>query len=263
MNSPCETPHSPERNSEKIIELKNVNFSYNRKLVLENISFEVRVGDYIGIIGPNGGGKTSLLNIILGLKKPESGQVMVFGKKIEELNGERARIGYVPQRLSELDDNFPGTVREIVESGRTALNGLFHKFSRGDKEAVEKAMAVAEVGQFRNKLINDLSGGERQRVMIARALAGEPKVLILDEPTTGVDINSQEQFYKFLADLNRNQGLTVIFVSHDIDVITKEVQSLLLLNKKVICFGPAKGLITKDYLAELYGEKINFPNHKH
>ena len=248
---------------EKLIELKNVSFSYGGNPVLEDVSFSVSAGDYIGVIGPNGGGKTTLLSIMLGLLKPSSGQVTVFGKKINELRGERSRIGYVPQRLSQLDANFPGTVYEIIASGRTALNGPFHLFSKSDKEAVERALAIANVGELRRKLLGDLSGGQRQRVMIARSLAGDPKVLILDEPTTGVDITSQEQFYHFLAELNHERGLTIVFVSHDIDIIANEVHSLLLLNRRVVSYGPAKNLINKNYLEDLYGGKIDFTFHPH
>jgi zinc transport system ATP-binding protein len=124
-------------------------------------------------------------------------------------------------------------------------------------------MTIAKVGELRNKLIGDLSGGERQRVMIARSLAGEPKVLILDEPTTGVDIASQEQFYHFLGELNHKHGLTIIFVSHDIDIVANEVHSLLLLNRKIVSYGPAKDLINKHYLDDLYGGKIDFTFHPH
>jgi zinc transport system ATP-binding protein len=247
----------------QLIELKNVHFNYGDNAVLEDVSFSVAAGDYIGVIGPNGGGKTTLLSIMLGLIKPSSGQVLVFGKKISELKRERAHIGYVPQRLSQLDANFPATVYEIVASGRTAGNGPFHIFSKSDKEAVERAMAIAKVGELRRKLIGDLSGGERQRVMIARSLAGEPKVLILDEPTTGVDIASQEQFYHFLGELNHEHGLTIIFVSHDIDIVANEVHSLLLLNRKVVSYGPAKDMINKHYLDDLYGGKIDFTFHPH
>jgi len=248
---------------EKLIELKNVHFNYGENAVLEDVSFSVTAGDYVGVIGPNGGGKTTLLSIMLGLLKPSSGQVLVFGKKISELKGERSHIGYVPQRLSQLDANFPATVYEIVASGRTAGNGPFHFFSQDDKAAVERALAISKVGELRHKLIGELSGGERQRVMIARSLAGEPKVLILDEPTTGVDIASQEQFYHFLAELNHEHGLTIVFVSHDIDIVANEVHSLLLLNRKVVSYGPAKDMINKHYLDDLYGGKIDFTFHPH
>jgi zinc transport system ATP-binding protein len=249
--------------TENLIELKNVNFSYGLNPVLEDVCFAVKAGDYIGVIGPNGGGKTTLLNIILGLIKPDSGEVLVFGRRIDQIKRERAHVGYVPQRLSQLDANFPGTVYEIVCSGRTALNGLFHAFSSADRQAVEEAMAVAEVGQFQNKLINSLSGGERQRVMIARALSGDPKILILDEPTTGVDLAAQEQFYAFLAKLNRERGLTIMLVSHDIDAVANEVHKLLLLNRKVIGFKAAKDATNKDYMERLYGGKVDFVFHHH
>jgi zinc transport system ATP-binding protein len=249
--------------NKKLIELKNVHFNYGENAVLEDVSFSVTAGDYVGVIGPNGGGKTTLLSIMLGLLKPSSGQVLVFGKKISELKGERSHIGYVPQRLSQLDANFPATVYEIVASGRTAGNGPFHFFSQDDKAAVERALAISKVGELRRKLIGELSGGERQRVMIARSLAGEPKVLILDEPTTGVDIASQEQFYHFLAELNHEHGLTIVFVSHDIDIVANEVHSLLLLNRKVVSYGPAKDMINKHYLDDLYGGKIDFTFHPH
>jgi len=249
--------------SEKLIEFDNVSFHYGAGPVLEGLSFAVGTGDYIGVIGPNGGGKTTLLYLMLGLLKPSAGTIRVFGKKINDLKGERSRIGYVPQRLSQLDANFPGTVEEIVASGRTALNGLFHIYSKKDKAAVERAMAIANVSHFRHKLIGGLSGGERQRVMIARALAGEPRLLILDEPTTGVDITAQEQFYHFLGELNHKHHLTIIFVSHDIDIIANEVHQLLLLNKKIISYGAAKDLINKRYLEDLYGGKIDFTFHPH
>jgi len=249
--------------NKKLIELKNVHFNYGTNTVLEDVSFSVNAGDYIGVIGPNGGGKTTLLLIMLGLLKPSSGHVLVFGKKIGELKRERSRIGYVPQRLSQLDANFPATVYEIIASGRTAGNGLFRLFSKSDKDAIERAMTIAKVGELRNKLIGDLSGGERQRVMIARSLAGDPKVLILDEPTTGVDIASQEQFYHFLGELNHKHGLTIVFVSHDIDIVANEVHSLLLLNRKIVSYGPAKDLINKHYLDDLYGGKIDFTFHPH
>ena len=248
---------------EKFIELRNECLSYDGHPVLEDVSFTVHVGDYLGIIGPNGGGKTTLLEIMLGLIKPASGEVFVFGKKIEALKRERPRVGYVPQRLSQMDMNFPATVEEIVHSGRTALNGLFHPFARKDKEASLRAMEITKVSSLKNKRIGDLSGGERQRVMIARALAGDPQILLLDEPTTGVDITSQESFYQLLAELNHQYGLTILFVSHDIDIIANEVHTLLLLNKKVIRFGAAKDLINKDYLEQLYGDKIHFLFHEH
>jgi len=253
-----------EKLSEKsfCIEVQNLNFSYNGNSVLENVSFSVKDGEYLGIIGPNGGGKTTLIKIILGLLKPDTGSVKIFGKDIKTFK-ERALIGYVPQRISQSIPQFPATVEEIVRSGRTARVGLFKRFSEQDKIAIEKAMETADVVKHRARLINELSGGERQRVFIARSLAGEPKMLILDEPSVGVDIAAQEKFYTFIEDLNQNHGLAIIFVSHDIDVVAHEVKCLLCLNKSLVCHGLPREFMKEEYLEKLYGKKVKFILHRH
>jgi len=253
-----------EKLSEKsfCIDVQNLNFSYNGNPVLENVSFSVKDGEYLGIIGPNGGGKTTLIKIILGLLKPDTGSVKIFGEDIKTFK-ERALIGYVPQRISQSIPQFPATVEEIVRSGRTARVGLFKRFSEQDKIAIEKAMETADVVKHRARLINELSGGERQRVFIARSLAGEPKMLILDEPSVGVDIAAQEKFYTFIEDLNQNHGLAIIFVSHDIDVVAHEVKCLLCLNKSLVCHGLPREFMKEEYLEKLYGKKVKFILHGH
>jgi len=233
------------------LELKNINFTYNNQPVLENISFSVKTGEYLGIIGPNGGGKTTLLKIIVRLLKPDSGTVKIFGT-----------IGYVPQRTQTLA-NFPATVEEIVMSGRTTTIGLFRRFLAQDRLAIKRALEVTDLLEYRTKLISQLSGGQLQRVFIARALAGEPKILILDEPSVGVDIVAQEKFYSFIEHLNINQGLTIIFVSHDIDVVAHEVKSLLCLNRHLICHGTPQEFMKKEHLEKLYGKKLKFILHGH
>lgn len=245
------------------IEVKGVNFNYGHELVLKDVTFSVKKGEYFGIIGPNGGGKTTLLKVILGLLKPSSGEVRVFGHDIHTLKEERSHIGYVPQRSSQIDVNFPATVEEIVRTGRTAGRGFFHKFTKADRDAINHALDITDILPYRDHLVDSLSGGQRQRVFIARALAGEPDVIILDEPTVGVDIASGQQFFGFLADLNKTYGLTVILVSHDIDVIAKEVQSLLCINHKVICIGPSNELLNNNYLEQLYGKNVHFTYHGH
>ncbi len=253
----------PAKDREQCINVEHVSFWYGQESALDDVTFGVSRGDYLGIIGPNGGGKTTLLKIMLGLLKPASGSVKVFGQDIHRLKGERAHIGYVPQRASQVDVNFPATVEEIVSSGRTARVGLFHRLGAADHAAVDRAISIAGMERYRHTLINELSGGERQRAFIARALAGEPQVIILDEPSVGVDVSAQEQFFGFLATLNHEHGLTIVLVSHDIDVVTNEVHSLLALNRRVICHGPAKDLLKENYLKELYGGKVNFAFHGH
>lgn len=247
---------------EKYIELDGVSFSYGDTSVLENLSFTVRKGEYLGIIGPNGGGKTTLLKIILGLLDPKEGTIKLFGKDHHDFK-ERFRIGYVPQRATQADKGYPATVFEVVKSGRVARLGFLNMFTKADLAVVEHAMELAGITKYRNTLIGNLSGGERQRVFIARALAGEPDVLILDEPTVGVDIGAQKTFYDFIASLNRDQHLTIIFVSHDVDVVSRETRTLLCLNHNLVCHGASGDLLNDHILKRLYGEHGMQPLHHH
>ena len=244
------------------LEVEGVTFKYHDHAVLEDITFSVEAGEYLGIIGPNGGGKSTLIKIILGLLKPKAGSVKIFGEESARFN-ERYKLGYLPQRASQAVLNFPATVEEIVKSGRTANIGLFKRFRADDRAAVDKAMDIAEVAGYKDRIIGSLSGGERQRVFIARALAGEPKMLILDEPVAGVDVPAQEKFYEFLEDLNRRHGLTIMIISHDIDVVAHQSTNVLCLNRRLVCHGRPKDFITEEHLEKLYGKKLRFLLHGH
>ncbi|HZD60666.1 MAG TPA: metal ABC transporter ATP-binding protein [Anaerolineae bacterium] len=243
--------------AEPIIELDGISFSYNGELALNNISFAVEAGNYDGIIGPNGSGKTTLLKIILGLLTPQSGQVRLFGKDIHEFR-DWSRIGYLPQKVTQADVRFPITVNEVVAQGRIAKAGLFKRLGASDVAPIQRAMELADVMHLKDRLIADLSGGERQRVFIARALASEPDVLLLDEPVTGVDIASQGKFYRFLRKLNTEHGLTILFVSHDIEVLGHEATRLICINRRLVCDGPASFVFreNQNLLQELYGESV-------
>lgn len=249
-------------NEQLCIELNDVSFSYGTVSVLEGVSFTVRKGDYLGIIGPNGGGKTTLVRIILGLLHPTAGRVALFGKDRHDFK-EKYRIGYVPQRIAQADKNFPATVFEVVQSGRIPRLGFFHGFTNKDREAVVRAMALAGIEKYRDALVGNLSGGERQRVFIARALASEPDVLILDEPTVGVDIGAQKKFYEFLGSLNREQHLTIIFVSHDVDAVAGEIKTVLCLNHNLVCHGEPRDLLNEHILKRLYGDHVTTITHEH
>ncbi|MBF0564486.1 MAG: metal ABC transporter ATP-binding protein [Nitrospirae bacterium] len=244
------------------IELKDVSFSYDGSTVLENVSLAIAPGDYAGLIGPNGGGKTTLLKIILCLLKPTTGEVWLFGQKASDF-GERNRIGYVPQRAVQHENYFPATVEEVVESGRFSQMGLFKFFGSVDRKAVSTAFAITDLENKKKRLIGALSGGERQRVFIARALAAEPDVLILDEPVVGVDAASQERFYSFLKYLNEQLGITIIIVSHDIAVISKEVRSILCLNKNLFTCGYPNHATEKELIDEVYCASVNSLVHRH
>lgn len=245
-----------------LIKFEDVNFSYDGSPVLENVSFTIDHGDYMGIVGPNGGGKTTLLKILVGLLRPQSGKVEIEGQPVDSFH-DKSKIGYVPQRVSQDNVNFPATVYEIVESGRTAGSHFFGRSKKKDREAIEKAMAAADIDELKDRLIGDLSGGQRQRVYVARALASEPKLLILDEPFVGIDIAAQKDFYALLKELNNSHGLTIIFVSHDIDVIGEEVKSILCLNHGLLCFGSPDILHKAEIVNKLYDKKVKHLHHLH
>lgn len=247
---------------EPYIELNNVSFSYDHTTVLENLSFTVHKGEYLGIIGPNGGGKTTLIKIILGLLHPTSGTISLFGKDRHDFK-EKYRIGYVPQRITQAEKGFPATVFEVVRTGRIARLGFFERFTKDDTEAVERAMEISGIARYRDTLVGNLSGGERQRVFIARALASEPDVLILDEPTVGVDIGVQKTFYDFLSSLNKDHNITIVFISHDIDAVSQETKTVLCLNHNLVCHGLPQDLLNEHILERLYGSHSQrVPHHK-
>ncbi len=222
------------------IEIKNLTFSYNKEVVINNISFNVKKGDYLGIIGPNGGGKTTLIKIILGLLPLQKGDVLVHGK-----------CGYVPQKAAQEITGLPATVKEIIESGK-----------ENNEQKIKEVMEITEIEKYENRLISELSGGERQRVFIARALVKNPDILILDEPSTGVDIAAQEKFYSFLKKINE-KGITVIFVSHDINVIANEAKNVLCVGGEKTCFGTPQETLTDKNIENLYGRKVKFFLHQH
>lgn len=224
--------------------VRNLNFSYGSTPVLSNLTFEVDEGAYVGVIGPNGGGKTTLLKIILGLIEPGSGSLSVFG--VQPIQARKdGRIGYVPQRATQLEHRFPATVLEVVRSG-------VYRSSQAKDDTLEKVMAVTDIEDLQHRLIHELSGGQRQRVFIARCLAAEPRMLVLDEPVTGVDAPSRDRFYALLKKLNTEHGMTILFVTHDIDAIAKEVDQVLCINQTVCCHASPQDFLQKHVLEDLY-----------
>lgn len=248
--------------NDTIIEFKNVNFSYTSEKVLDNINFSIKKGDFVGIIGPNGSGKTTLLRIILKLLYPQEGEVKLFGEAIGKFRAWE-KIGYVPQKVTQLETKFPITVEEVISLGRTSRMGLFGRLTKKDIFAVARAEDIIDIEKLKSKLITEISGGQQQRVFIAKALASEPEVLILDEPTTGVDLESQENFYNLLEKLNKERRLTIILVSHDIGVVINEVKTLFCINKSLLYRGSPRDFTKSDRLGELYGKDRRFFLHGH
>jgi zinc transport system ATP-binding protein len=245
-----------------LFEVKNLNFERQGNLVLKGASFRILPGEYCAIIGPNGGGKTTLIRLLLGLEKPTSGEISLFGtsqKRFRDWN----RIGYVPQRSALVDGSFPATVREVVGMGRYARRGIFGFESTEDKEAIAEAMELMGVSDLSDRLIGNLSGGQRQRVMIARALASNPDVLIVDEPNTGVDVESQHRFYELLRTLNRTKKLSILFITHDIGVIAEDITRVLFVNQTLLVSQNPAEMTRCDEMSRLYGTPAHVVSHNH
>ncbi len=214
-----------------VIELDKVNVSMDGHLILEDISFTVEPGRFVGSIGPNGAGKTTLLKVILGLTPPTSGEVRLFGAKPEATLKKGHYIGYVPQR-SALDRDLPFSVMDVILMGRVGAIGPLKWFGRKDRADAEKNLALVELLDYADRPIGELSGGQLQRAMIARALScGNPKMLILDEPTVGVDIPHQLDFYELLTKLQKDLGLTILVVTHEVAIISTHADQMICLNR--------------------------------
>lgn len=234
--------------SKSQISVKDITFKISPNLILDNVSFDLEEGEYVGLIGPNGGGKTTLIKIILGLLKPTSGKVKIAFPK--------DKIGYVPQRASQNLHAFPATVYEIIKSG------LIKKTPNTTK-LIDQAIQTTEIDHLKNKMISHLSGGELQKVLIARALVSQPKVLVLDEPIVGVDSPSQQKFYQFLKKLNQDHKITILFISHDLEVITSQASKVLCLNKKLICRHAHHDLLKDEHIEKIFGKDMHLLHHHH
>lgn len=197
--------------------------------IVDRFTFRVLQGQFVGVIGPNGGGKSTLVKVILGLLPATSGSLKVF-KGSPTDRSVRQRIAYVPQRGGNIDSQFPATVDEVVRSGLVGRLG-------NDPDSVENALAVMKATHLRKRTLGRLSGGERQRVLIARALAAQPDLLVLDEPTDGLDPETQNDFYRTLRILRKKTGMAILFVSHDVHTIAREADSALCLQHKLVCHG--------------------------
>ena len=233
-----------------IINISNLSFAYNQETVLEKVSLMINKGDFLGLIGPNGSGKTTLLKIMLGLLQPTSGEVLLFGQKTTKFK-DWQKIGYVAQKAGFNPTGFPITVEEVI-----AMAG-------GKKEEIEEVLKLTDILDKKKKLLSELSGGQQQRVFIARALLNKPELLILDEPTVGIDSQSQIKFYELLRKLNRENELTLILVSHEIDVVAKEVNSVACINKNLIYHGHPQELLKSDLIEKLYGKHQRLIAHQH
>jgi zinc transport system ATP-binding protein len=222
-------------------ELRDVSFGYRPgQRVLEDVTLELGEGEFVAVAGPNGGGKTTLVRILLGLERPAAGSALLYGEPAHRFSRRRA-LGYLAQR-SELGGDAPATVREVVSAGRLAAGGLLGPLRRRDRELVAEAIERVGLGDVADAPLRTLSGGMQQRAFIAKALAGEPSLLVLDEPTTGVDAESQESLAALLDQLHSELGVTVLYVSHEFGAVERFVERLVLVRRTIVFDGAAAEL---------------------
>ena len=243
----------PKSTKEPIVELKDVWVAYDGKWVLKSIYLNCYASEIFGIVGPNGGGKTTLLNVILGLVNPQKGSVRLFGNKPDK-NG-RLEIGYLPQ-ISHADRLFPVTVLDVVLMGLYNRIGLFRRPDRRNKNMAMDLLSHVNMADHAKRPFAVLSGGQQQRVNIARAMASKPKLLILDEPSTGVDSVAQEDFYELLAKFRNEQGISVIMVSHDIGVITSHADRVACLNVQLHYHDAPDSCFSMEIAKKVFGEDL-------
>lgn len=206
-----------------VVSLDNISFSYENRNVIENLSFNVLQRDFVGLAGSNGAGKTTLLRIIVGLIKPTRGEVRLFGQTYAGFDG-WDRIGYVPQK-NAFNPLFPATVREVVMSGLYGRKKMFRRITGEDQRKCDEALEVMGIGELAGRRIGQLSGGQQQRVFLARALVNNPQLLILDEPTVGIDAETQQDFFQLIRHMHQHHAITFLMVTHDIDMLEDYIGS--------------------------------------
>ncbi|HCU57702.1 MAG TPA: ABC transporter [Anaerolineaceae bacterium] len=237
-----------KRFSGPLVEITQLNAGYDGETILDDINLNIEREDFIGLIGPNGGGKTTLLKVILGLLPPKKGTVRVMGESPQQA---RRYIGYVPQ-FTVYDSDFPISVRDVVRMGRLGPARLFKPYTAHDDAIVNERLDWVELGDQKDRALSELSGGQRQRVYIARALAGEPELLLLDEPTISVDVEARTHIYDLLHKINE-LGVTILLVSHDLNVISSYVKTIGCLNRTLHYHGE------KQVTAEMLKTGYNCP----
>ncbi|HNX10139.1 MAG TPA: metal ABC transporter ATP-binding protein [Methanothrix sp.] len=240
---------------EKIVSIKGLWVHRGEHAVLENINLELTAGDFLGLIGPNGGGKSTLLKVMLGLIRPSRGEITIFGLSPVAA---RSRVGYMPQK-TVFDASFPVKVKDVVLMGRFSRTGLLHRYGQKDRQAALAALQAVGMEDRADREIGALSGGEQQRVFVARSLVSDPELLLLDEPTAGVDSAQQSDFYDLLCHLNRDLGIAIVLVSHDVTAISTYVSKIACLNQRLYYHDSRE--LTGDDIMKAYGCPVEMIAH--
>lgn len=250
--------------SDFVLEINNVSFRYDEQNVLENVNLSVPSGAFLSLVGPNGSGKSTLLKCILGLLRFQTGSIELFGTDVQKFK-EWHKIGFVSQKANSFNSGFPATVFEVVSTGLTSKIGLFKFFDNSHNKKVLESVEAVGMTEYLHQNIGELSGGQQQRVFIARALVSEPELLILDEPTVGVDAKTVQNFYQMLDDLNKRLGITLILVTHEVGTVSDKVTHVACLNKHLHFHGSTKEFdqVKDQELSQFYGHHLHLLTHDH
>jgi zinc transport system ATP-binding protein len=248
----------------QVVEIDRLSYAYSGNLVLNNISFSIDEGDILGIIGPNGAGKTTLFSCMLGLLDSYTGMIKIFGEDVKNNKNSKVfkSIGYIPQKKT-IEQNFPATVEEIVSLGiTTTVSGKI------SKEKIESALETVDLLVQKDRRVGELSGGQQQRVLIAKAMVNNPRLLILDEPVTGIDLEAQNKFYSLLKKLNQENRITIIWASHDLDAVNRLATSVACVNRSMFFHGKTHEFFENPDLLKAYSESsmqahMQLHNHAH
>ncbi len=243
-------PHTHHELNKPILDVQNITVRYNGRVALEEITFHLHEGERIAVVGPNGAGKSTLFKVVSGVLQPNAGEVNIFGS----LPRRHVCIAYIPQR-SQVDWNFPVSVADVVMMGRSAKLGLLNWPHKKDWEYVHRALEIVELSDLAERQIGQLSGGQQQRMFIARALAQEAELMLMDEPLSGLDTPSQEGLLNLL-DTLRNQNVTVMVATHDLDQAARHFDRIMLLNHRIIAFDLPQNVMHTDHLLQAYGGRL-------
>jgi len=245
-----------------LIKATGITFCYDGTPVLLDVDLTIREGDFLAIIGPNGSGKTTLVKVLLGLLRPSSGRVEIMGRPVAEF-ADRRTIGYVPQKAAHFDPLFPASVEEVVGMALLSNRQVLGPGRDRVADRVVRALRLVGMEDFRGAQIGRLSGGQQQRVFIARALVTRPRLLVLDEPTTGVDAETQARFYDMLDHLNKDEGITIVLITHDIGIVNRHVTQVACLNQRMVYHGSHGEFCRSEVFRDMVLRGDHLVSHEH
>ncbi len=236
-----------------VLTVEDLYFRYNSSDVLSDISFSIKKGDYIGLVGPNGSGKTTLIKIVLGLLKPYSGRITLFGNDVAAFS-RWDKIGYLPQHIAALNPRFPATVSEVVGMGLLSKKQFPKHMNKSDHAIVDNVLDLLDMKGLKYASVGELSGGQQQRVLVARAIVNDPEFLILDEPTDAMDPEMRDRFFDIMQNLNREKRVAIVIVTHDTGNIGRYTSKLLYVDKKIVFYGSFEDFCESREITQFFGE---------